>query len=612
MANRPDFEARLAEATTLEEIKALAEEQQAYILDFSEPGYEDSTPEFFKPFDVIDAVRHAESLGIPLIEHVNEDRFRIADLGFGTDPAYLDYLTESGWLPEVDNRGWEQHRIVDGYIAISYNQEDRDFMDFVMDAGPGIILAVAMPSLAPALATTLGVSNAVAQGIVSAGVAAANGGDFGDILTAGLTAYGISDIENIAGAVLDLVPDSVINAIPDAVFDVFGGDASALTSLTENEIFQLAQTTIEQNPEAAEAIEPWMSTFNIPNLYDKYKDWEESYEGPSGEYDIPILDFPAGGEEEVPGGSEGGGEDTPIPEPAPEPAPAPPPQPEPAPADPSDPMPDAGENPPEIGEEDDEKPWIYTGNGVFVHKDTGERITDPDAAAAGTFVVGGSYGRGDDGVAEEDVGVYLPTTPGPDSGGSDNGFDMNDFMDWVYGKPSTGNYTPTYEVEEPAAPSEPAPSGSGTDSPSPTPDGSGEGTDSPGGQGDDPGDGTEGEGEGDGDGTGDGSESDPKPEFDPKVLLGLLPLLTKDEEEEKTYTGNARPQDTSTLYEKPTYDDVEQKPLLEPYDSYKGMPSVKPASNSDIWDQEEWMKEDEYQKGLLNLIAPKKKRRGLI
>ena len=74
------------------------------------------------------------------------------------------------------------------------NTFTNDLSDFVEDnplAVVGVAATIAMPWAAPALAGALGVSNAVAAGIISAGASALQGGDLKDIVTSGLISWGI-------------------------------------------------------------------------------------------------------------------------------------------------------------------------------------------------------------------------------------------------------------------------------------------------------------------------------------------------------------------------------------------------------------------------------------
>ena len=96
-------------------------------------------------------------------------------------------------------------------------------------AGPNIemlgsiALMVAMPYAAPALATSLGVSNAVATGLISAAAAGAKGGSTEDIIKAAALSYVTSSMgetgtvankiaTNVKGTVMGLVPEAIKNS----------------------------------------------------------------------------------------------------------------------------------------------------------------------------------------------------------------------------------------------------------------------------------------------------------------------------------------------------------------------------------------------------------------
>ena len=277
------------------------------------------------------------------------------------------------------------------------------------------------------------------------------------------------------------------------------------------------------------------------------------------------------------------------------------------PNDPSQPSP----NPDEIGEVDSEHVWVYVGNGVFVHKDTGERKVDSDIASNDDgFVVGGRYSNPQASTKED-------TTETTDD---EPGFDWGGFWDWYGGGPNTGGYTTVGDsINGTTGSTTDGTTGQtgGNDSPTGGSDGTAGGNtggtgNSNGNSGDGDGDG---DGDGNGDGTGDGSSTD-TPDINWEIALGLLPFLMQPEQEKKNYTGNAFAQDTSTKYEKPVYDAVTQKPLLQGQQTQLQAPMVKPAANSGQDSFEEWyedyIKSDKVQNGLLPMIAPKRKSRGLI
>ena len=229
-----DFNEQIAQAETLEEAKQIYRSSQALQIDMQEGGSQTSHVNFATPQSMLDWAIDNE---IDLIEHVNGDRYRITDLGIGINDAYIDHLTSEGLLPEVDDRGWETHRIVDGQIAISYNQEDASFADYIKAVAPALVLGVATAGLAAPLASTLGVSQATAAGILQAGSAAIQGGDLEDIALAGLMTYGVTSgiAQDLAYQALQAVPDPVINGIADLT-----GDVSEMTFNGLNEILGTA------------------------------------------------------------------------------------------------------------------------------------------------------------------------------------------------------------------------------------------------------------------------------------------------------------------------------------------------------------------------------------
>lgn len=85
----------------------------------------------------------------------------------------------------------DTHEDIGGF----YKQEGLPGQGFIQDTlakpGVGVAISMLMPYAAPAVAGALGVSNAVASAIMSAGVAAAGGGDMKDIILAGATSVGV-------------------------------------------------------------------------------------------------------------------------------------------------------------------------------------------------------------------------------------------------------------------------------------------------------------------------------------------------------------------------------------------------------------------------------------
>lgn len=215
-----DFSAQLREAETLEDAIDIYRESQAVSREYEvEGGRIPPGIDFISPHEMVD---WAVAKEIPLVEHVNGDRYRITDLGIGIDPYYTNYLTEQGLIPEVDDRGWERHRTVDGQIAISYNQEDASFHDYLAAAAPAIVLGVVTAGLVGPVASLLNIPKAAASSIIQMGASAIQGGDAEDIVMAGLLNYGVESgvAQELTAQALQAVPDPVINAVADLAGDV--------------------------------------------------------------------------------------------------------------------------------------------------------------------------------------------------------------------------------------------------------------------------------------------------------------------------------------------------------------------------------------------------------
>jgi hypothetical protein len=186
------------------------------------------------------------------------------------------------------------------------------------------------------------------------------------------------------------------------------------------------------------------------------------------------------------------------------------------------------------GQAQGETDWIYEGNGVFKNPQTGETVTEDVDSANDPYVVGDEYSRG--GPVQD-----APTGPSGAAGGT-----PNNLLDILRGLLGNG-------------------SGDGGD-------GSGSGS---------------GSGNGSGDGEGDGTAEE-RGEF-PIELLGLLaPLLGQMQEDDLDYRKPRRYGEVR--YERPTYDDVEQRALLTPQRLGPSAPSITPASNSGQADFNEWFK----------------------
>jgi hypothetical protein len=103
----------------------------------------------------------------------------------------------------------------------------------------GIAAALLMPQLAPALAGALGVSNAVAAGIITGGIEAARGGDVKDILTAGVSAWGLGAAgavdpktgTSMLGTASEWVDKNILSAIPNEVLTPISDGLDALGSV---------------------------------------------------------------------------------------------------------------------------------------------------------------------------------------------------------------------------------------------------------------------------------------------------------------------------------------------------------------------------------------------
>lgn len=560
----------------------------------------------------------ADDLGIDLVVRTGDDRFRIADIGFGTSPTYLSSLVDRNLLPAYvlegrrKGKGYETHRTVNEngatYTAISFNEEDVSGLERVVKTVAPVALSLLVPQIAPALAASLGVTNAVASGLISAGIEAAQGGDFQDILEKGLISYGIADAGNIAGKLYDTLPRDVQMQIADVINPVGEG---ANAALTDPNIINLVQNAVT-NPESGglPGFIKDMVAAGRPmwEVYQAIDDFEQQNPG-------TILDYP-GTTTIDDGGSQTGG----SPSPAPAPAPEPPEVDTAPPADPAEPVVPEAPAGPSGGETGDIETnpetggaWVYVGNGKFINTETGEGYESPPHPDYGydnaKTVVGGRYDFPE---------VEYKDAPQEEPSAGD--FDFGGFWGWVNGGSGSGyDYTGDSTGDNAGTTGGNAGTVGGGNQPSGgNPSTSGSGNDPDGGTGPTTGDGNlDGNGDGNvpGDGPGDGVSAESDFEFRPELLLGLLPLLQQ-EKEKKTYEGKAVPQDMSTLYEKPTYDPVTQKERLSVPPMPLQEPSIRPAANSgqDSFEQwyEDFLKSEEAQKGLLPMIAPKRKSRGLI
>lgn len=307
-----NYREQLSNATSAEEIREIMRAQQQEIDMFAAEGY--ATPQDLLANQAfpMDAIEKAEELGIPLIENVNDDRFRVTDLGIGTEGEYVDYLTSQGWLPEVDGRGWETHRVEDGQIAISYNQKDMDFGDYLGAAIPSLMVAVAVPAAATALAElipalTVPQATAAVQGAVSVG----QGGDFENVLVDSLAAYGIADLPNIIAEAewldpvlekLDPVFEGIESGILEPASDLYGDALNAIGKIgadlgIEGDIGDILQYTIDQGGEFAEKVGAVLPPgYSVLDMYDTYRDINHNEFEP----EIPVIQDQPGGLPDAP------------------------------------------------------------------------------------------------------------------------------------------------------------------------------------------------------------------------------------------------------------------------------------------------------------------------
>ena len=302
------------------------------------------------------------------------------------------------------------------------------------------------------------------------------------------------------------IPTAITNAVAQAAATAFrtGGDVeAALTSAftgidttatdlaTYESYLPSIRTVVQDVYDAANQIDPTTVTPDTTINIDINQTDPITVDEDTGDVTIglpePTPETPQETVTDTTGGSGGGATETPsgaVTEPptaTPEPTPEPPAPVEPTPPTPTTPTEtDTGVFNPEL-------PWIYQGNGVFVHGETGETVTE-DVTDYDPYVVGEGYGRGTD---------QMPTTPetGLNDTTEETGTgDIFGDLGTIFGDTTTEDTTvdtPT-TTEPPVDTTEPSVD-TGVDTTTTGGTGGGDGT----------GDGT-GTGDGSGDGTGDG------------------------------------------------------------------------------------------------------------
>ena len=91
-------------------------------------------------------------------------------------------------------------------------------LDFIEDNPVEVAATIAsmfIPAAAPAVAGALGVSPTVASGIMAAGLETAKGGDLQDVLTAGLTQYGMGELVNNIPAAIETIDPKLSQAFTE-------------------------------------------------------------------------------------------------------------------------------------------------------------------------------------------------------------------------------------------------------------------------------------------------------------------------------------------------------------------------------------------------------------
>lgn len=474
------------------------------------------------------------------------------------------------------------------------------FNDFIEDnplAIVGAVASLAIPALAPALATALGVSPAVATGIINAGFTAATGGDLGDVVKAGLLSYGIADAGNLANKALSLVPDDVLANIHDTILPTIQGSGGfSGTGVLPEGALSLVGNVAQDAATVSGYVPPGgaSATYGLLNDYfDTQNDYGDRPPIP------PIQDQPAG----LPTNPDAGGSSG---SPAPKPAPAPKP-------------------PQEVEEE--EVDWAALAaltpaerEALKELKDAGydeQGVRDLHASTFPTLPSGGYGGgtKGDDEVAKAERKRKVSTRDWTDpyysqglqvsyalpSYSQDNYVNFDYLQRALAGSPAAGQ---TYSG--PATSSSYRPSGGST------PAGAGEL--SLGGSGYLPGGGTSTGtggtgGTGSGGGGAGGAQPDvEKPRFDWEGLTALIGSLTPDEE---SYDfGEIGGQDLNQGIDRPNYGDPTTAYELDIRQRGIQPPMVLPADNSGQASFAEW--KDQYDQDVLSAIQEKRTDRGLI
>lgn len=429
------------------------------------------------------------------------------------------------------------------------------FNDFIEDnplAVAGIAAAVFMPQIAAAIAPTLGVSTPVATGILNAGMTAAGGGDFGDVLKSGLLAYGIADAGNLAKKALDFVPDAAMAAVGDKIMPALQGTSDPGTW---DKIVNFATTNA---PEIGAVGGVGGDNLGLLDLYSGYNQAKDEYDQYNQDLKsgIPVFqDQPAG----LPQNPDAGGADAPS-------------------AEEAVPQPDE-----------------------LIEQPSGERnLTLGGPPSTGGF--GGST-EGEDEVARAErkrresqvsgtipmdiVNQYYADRPTLQQAAIDNQASDFDRERYVRRQLQLDAYNAanpsTRQLSLGGAPGGGGAGGYGGDT---------------------------------GTGSGSGSEpgvqpETPTPEFDWEGLIGLIPQVEQ-ERDPIDYTGPGR--DDSYGYERPDYGTVEQASILDLPARGIQAPMVQPAANSGQPGFDEWAQQYGQDQDIMSIIAQKRtdKGRGLI
>ena len=417
-----------------------------------------------------------------------------------------------------------------------------------------------IPMLAPLVATALTVSPAVAAGILSAGMSAVGGGDIKDIVTAGLTSWGLGELSAWSDAALADLPQHPQTA---EAMEIIGAHSATIVESDPNMIINFANEAIAGTATAAEFVSD-VNGIGVVGAYGEltgaYDDWQKgTVSGPSGTFDMPILDYPgtletdpnAGGATTDTGPTTGTieNEDVTLPGDGVE-----------------------GDLNTEGGQSDGDI-WRWDGYGQLVNVATGA-------------VSQGDFSRSDmrQGVDYNQFGEPL----GESETEVDQGLLNTNVSDLPDGRTLTTGGRPTDNY------------GYGGD----------DDTEGLGGQ-----DGTTDTGSGDlnGGGVTDTGGGDDIEDDGFKMPPIPIPITVEDRE---NFNSFVPPQNMETRYQKPTYDPVEQRPLLEVEPRGLRPPMITPADNSGQPSYEEWLQDylaqPGTQEGLLPMIAGKRTNGGLL